>query len=258
MGFWNWLFGGPPRRPQPPGQASKSCVLGLGWPLRVNLIRDRSPSNLFGRIPQRYKGIHQGWDFAARNGTPCYAVADGMCLATWYSTTYGWCVLLACPYMGPVRPPLSPMPPWIRGSLLASGAVVPFDSEPVIYPLYAHLLRRPAVVRGQPVSYGQLVGLTGSSGNAGGTTPHLHFEFRERPGDGAKYYLPGLFGRIDPQVIYGEPPLTSPAHATPTPVCRGGQAGFRKSRPPESPKTSQAETSGPSGAGNPFFGHFWS
>jgi hypothetical protein len=147
---------------------------------------------------------------------------------------------------------------WIRGSLLASGAVVPFDSEPVIYPLYAHLLRRPAVVRGQPVSYGQLVGLTGSSGNAGGTTPHLHFEFRERPGDGAKYYLPGLFGRIDPQVIYGEPPLTSPAHATPTPVCRGGQAGFRKSRPPESPKTSQAETSGPSGAGNPFFGHFWS
>lgn len=47
------------------------------WPLVVNVIRRKKLSNTFGVFPERASGAHWGWDFYARKGTPCYAIADG-------------------------------------------------------------------------------------------------------------------------------------------------------------------------------------
>jgi murein DD-endopeptidase MepM/ murein hydrolase activator NlpD len=43
-----------------------------------------------------------------------------------------------------------------------------------IYTRYCHMLTRPAVTEGQPVTAGQVIGIVGSSGHSSG--PHLHME----------------------------------------------------------------------------------
>jgi murein DD-endopeptidase MepM/ murein hydrolase activator NlpD len=46
-----------------------------------------------------------------------------------------------------------------------------------IYAFYAHLFKV-LVKQGDPVWQGRPIGLTGNTGNAGNTPPHLHFEVR--------------------------------------------------------------------------------
>lgn len=86
---------------------------------------------------------HNGFDFAARSGTPIYSVTDGKVVMARSYYGYGNLVIIRTP----------------------SGNRV----------LYAHQSRI-KVKRGQPVKAGQVIGRVGSTGHS--TGPHLHFETR--------------------------------------------------------------------------------
>ena len=99
------------------------------------------------------------------------------------------------PFAGVVVDPATLWHPWDPSRY--GNVVVVRSSEPTstgYLSISAHL-SRVAVQVGATVSRGQLVGLTGRSGNAGETVPHLHFELR------APFLIPqtwaGLYRRLD-------------------------------------------------------------
>ena len=175
----------------------------LRWPLARNVIRRNKNSNTFGNVRRNANGTirpHQGWDFSAPIGTPCFAIADGRIeFAELNPGGLGNCVALAFTHDGQK-----------------------------LYAVYAHL-KSFSVSAGQTVSKGQQIGLTGESGNAAGMAPieqHLHFEIRTSPKPGK-----GLVGRISPLAIYGLCPMheavmedgsAASAPATPAPPPAAG------------------------------------
>jgi murein DD-endopeptidase MepM/ murein hydrolase activator NlpD len=103
-------------------------------------------SSTFGlRIHPVYGGsrLHAGIDFAAPPGTPIYAAADGVVV-----------------WAGP------------RGGY---GQTVVVDHGGAVATLSAHMSRM-AVIEGDIVTRGQIIGFVGSTGTS--TGPHLHFEVR--------------------------------------------------------------------------------
>lgn len=150
----------------------------IGWPLKQNRIRRGSMSNTFGPVRKTADGkprVHQGWDFEAPVGTPCYAVANGAILRTADAGDYGKQVVLQFVHEGTTY-----------------------------YALYAHL-SRVDVKSGQLILQGEQIGLTGNTGNAAsmvGPDQHLHFEIRTKAIVGR-----GLTSRISPVVLYGRVPL---------------------------------------------------
>lgn len=89
----------------------------------------------------RSRGFHSGIDLAAKTGTSVYAAASGkVVLASWYYG-YGNCIVI--------------------------------DHGNGLKTRYAHLSAY-KVSNGATVSRGQLIGLSGNTGNS--TGPHLHFE----------------------------------------------------------------------------------
>jgi murein DD-endopeptidase MepM/ murein hydrolase activator NlpD len=118
---------------------------------------------------------HQGWDLYAPEGTPAYAVADGVILWTRNHGDYGTQLLLQ----------------FSRDGASAS-------SDTAVYAFYAHLsditVKEMAQVLG-----GQQIALTGTTGNADSRYPHLHFEIRTT----ARTDVTGLTDRLDPSTILG-------------------------------------------------------
>ncbi|WP_369198472.1 transglycosylase family protein [Streptomyces djakartensis] len=96
------------------------------------------------------KGYHTGVDFPVPTGTTVKSVAAGSVVSAGWGGSYGYQVV-------------------IRHS----------DGR---YSQYAHLSAI-SVRDGQPVSAGQRIGRSGSTGNSSG--PHLHFEVRTGPGFGS-------------------------------------------------------------------------
>lgn len=131
----------------------------------------------FGMVRKTADGkprAHQGIDLASDAGYRCYAVEDGTIskVENAYSG-YGQIVILKLD---------CPAKPLIHGKFV----------------MYAHL-SQVRVRQGQSVKAGDVVGLTGDSGNAKGMDTiaeggHLHFELRT----GINLGL-GLAGRLDPQ-----------------------------------------------------------
>jgi murein DD-endopeptidase MepM/ murein hydrolase activator NlpD len=124
----------------------------------------------FGPVRSSGQKSHQGWDILADVGTPVFAIASGMIDGVQNWGDYGLQILLK----------------FNR----------PIYSAP-LYAFYAHLSLA-SVARMKVISEGEILGYTGISGNAGGTSPHLHFEIRTEPWPGL-----GLAGRLDPGEILG-------------------------------------------------------
>jgi hypothetical protein len=95
------------------------------------------------------QGLHFGVDFEARCGTPVHAIADGV-VAYVDAEGFG-----AGPHNLVIEHP---------GTGYAS--------------LYGHLLRVPALVRGQTVQRGEVIALSGDPDGSCGSRPHLHLEIR--------------------------------------------------------------------------------
>lgn len=130
-------------------------------------------SNTFGLVRTHNTKAHQGWDLIATQGTPVYAVADGVTKAG-VSETYGRWLSLKFSYGGHTY-----------------------------FAFYAHLLSYATLVQNDPVSEGTEIALTGRSGaqSLPLSEAHLHFEVRTvefPPRLGGP-----LFGRIDPGEIFG-------------------------------------------------------
>jgi murein DD-endopeptidase MepM/ murein hydrolase activator NlpD len=123
-------------------------------------------SQLFGENPARYAFLsfwgHNGLDFGTPVGTPVVAVDDG--LVTHARNDHG-----------------------------GYGVYVRLDHDWGIT-ICGHLSAA-RVVEGQRVARGQVIGLSGNSGNSDG--PHLHFDVRLYPVDD----LNGFGGRIDPLAL---------------------------------------------------------
>ena len=156
----------------------------IRWPLARNVIRMNKVSNSFGLVRRTANGSvrpHQGWDFEAPIGTPCFAIADGRIERTSTVGGFGKQIVMSFRFEGRT-----------------------------LFAAYAHLSTI-EVAPGQAVTKGQRIGLTGDTGNARGMTGrelHLHFEIRTEPQPGL-----GLVGRMSPLVIFRTIPLDSPINA---------------------------------------------
>ena len=147
----------------------------MRFPLASNVIRAHSVRNTFGTVrayPDGSPKVHQGWDFAAVIGTPCFAIADGVVLKVEDRGDYGKQLTID-----------------IGGSRFA---------------FYAHM-DTIAVKHGWKVTEGQQIGTTGNTGNAVNlhdADDHLHFEARVTPSPGK-----GLAGRVSPAAWFPSCPL---------------------------------------------------
>jgi murein DD-endopeptidase MepM/ murein hydrolase activator NlpD len=123
----------PPAPAPAPPAQSSGSYVGSGAPLTW-------PVN--GVITQYFTASHNGLDIAISAGTPIHAADSGKVVwAGWRTDGLGYCVII--------------------------------DHLNGLVTVYGHQIRQPAVVVGQYVSRGQVIGWVGSTGHS--TGPHVHF-----------------------------------------------------------------------------------
>lgn len=106
-------------------------------------------------FPRAGGRTHEGVDIFAAHATPLYAVADGVVTSVYNNTLGGLAINLV-------------------------------DRNGDKY-YYAHLSAASAV-SGQAVRAGDVIGAVGTSGNAAGTPPHLHWQYHPGGGDAVNPY----------------------------------------------------------------------
>jgi murein DD-endopeptidase MepM/ murein hydrolase activator NlpD len=146
----------------------------MGYPLRFNVIRTEGlrHAETGGKFGDHARGIHRhsGWDLKAQPGTQVCAVGPGEIIAALKNVRgYGTVVQLK----------------FLRGARH-------------YWALYAHLYAL-FVTRGQIVPEGYVLGLTGTTGNARGEVPHLHFEVAT-----SESLKGGRNNTIDPALVLGD------------------------------------------------------
>jgi murein DD-endopeptidase MepM/ murein hydrolase activator NlpD len=145
----------------------------MGYPLHQNCIR--TARLLYpgrgGKYGRKVRGAthHWGWDLDATPGTPCFAVGPGQVIAVGFQAHgFGHYVQFK----------------FLHGSTW-------------YFAVYAHLSRI-VVPKNATVTEGALLGYTGTSGNAEGGPPHLHFEVRK-----SAAITPGESNHLDPAQLFG-------------------------------------------------------
>lgn len=164
---WNWKGFDPAPVPNP--ELPKPIAGALAHPLPAGTYRI---SQHFWENAEYYRSKydlpgHNGTDFAADEGTPVYALADGVVAMVDSRSDYGKYVRVFHEALG-------------------------------LHTFYAHLAQQ-TVVQGVRVTKGQQVGIVGNTGDSSG--PHLHLE--TRIGDAATYSdaAPMPNGRCDPESV---------------------------------------------------------
>jgi murein DD-endopeptidase MepM/ murein hydrolase activator NlpD len=132
---------------------------------------DASPAGgAMGLVRSSGTKAHQGWDLYATVDTPVYAITDGKIVSV------------------------------TRGHDLGHHVILEFShGTRKLYAVYGHLCQI-SVGLHQPVKEGAVLGYSGTSGNAWGTPPHLHFEIRTIPNP---HGHSGLHHRVSPGSILG-------------------------------------------------------
>jgi RHS repeat-associated protein len=150
----------------PPELTGRPCLGPVnGQPVTASSIRSDAWSGMgYGR--NHATRAHQGVDLLAAPGTSVTAADAGTVYETGTDKNYGNYIILQ-----------------------HSNAA----GQPVSYTRYAHLQSVPALDDETSVAAGQAIGVSGTTGNAAETTPHVHFEITTSPHPG-----PGLAGRCDP------------------------------------------------------------
>jgi murein DD-endopeptidase MepM/ murein hydrolase activator NlpD len=140
---------GEPGRPQ--RGCAAGCVSASGWVRPVD-------APIWGGFHNAENPQHEGVDLGAPKGTPIRAASAGRVVRVRCNVSpESW----GCDQDGSSR-------------VLGCGWYVDIAHAGNVYTRYCHQLRRPAVNVGDTVTVGQIIGVTGDSGNSG--TPHLHFE----------------------------------------------------------------------------------
>jgi murein DD-endopeptidase MepM/ murein hydrolase activator NlpD len=147
-------------------------------------VRKNRASNLQGMVRTPSKGPkagtpnakpHQGFDLAANPGTPVMAVKDAEVFKIVHDekSDYGKQITIK----------------------------ITNDKGEETYAQYSHLSEINVTLKdkdGNPTKLkeGDIIGKTGTTGNADAAEPHLHFEYRSEPSPGL-----GLGGRLDPNEV---------------------------------------------------------
>jgi murein DD-endopeptidase MepM/ murein hydrolase activator NlpD len=138
------------------GSAGAGPAAGhLLWPCSGPITQGFGPTTYAFEFPYVYQGVsyqhfHTGLDVGVGMGTPISAAAGGV-------------VVLAGTNV-------------VDGKVVGYGTYVVISHGGGLYTLYGHLSKL-GVSAGDRVGAGQVIGLSGSTGNS--TGPHLHFEVRQ-------------------------------------------------------------------------------
>ncbi|MCW3840957.1 M23 family metallopeptidase [Micromonospora yasonensis] len=132
--------------------ARNAHIAASGWTAPL-------PGGIVSRFRTAERPSHNGVDLAADKRTPIHAAASGRVLVARCDPDHSGrrdCDRDGWPGKGGCG--------WFVDILHAGGYIT----------RYCHMIERPHVVPGQMVAAGQVIGLSGTSGNSSG--PHLHFE----------------------------------------------------------------------------------
>jgi murein DD-endopeptidase MepM/ murein hydrolase activator NlpD len=136
-----------------PRCADAGEITASGWTVPV-----KGPITSGFRTPSRPS--HNGVDISVPKGTPVRAASSGMVWAATCNAHVG-SVSYSCDRDGGL-------------SVQGCGWYVELRQGSKVITRYCHMMVRPFVTSGQYVAAGNIIGLSGSSGNSSG--PHLHFE----------------------------------------------------------------------------------
>ncbi|WP_077388274.1 M23 family metallopeptidase [Helicobacter bilis] len=167
---------------------------------------DRIETAMFGYFTKRGSKKHQGIDLFAKIGTKLYAPLDCEVVSIGNSSSYGYTITLkvtesSLEILKIRRAFINYQLQYVtynnNGSVNEKNSEIEqekFNKEAKSYYLFYAHLSEVHVKKGDKVVAGQILGLSGTSGNAKGTkAPHLHFEIRDT--DNVEK---GLTNRINP------------------------------------------------------------